>query len=246
MSTSIAKLFQRASHLIDADADAADSVKRRLASAPPPQLERLIANDDLRGFLKAAFRLHADGRIAQADWPGIAHFLMRMRPNAPQPVLHLAKAWPRATESWDTVRDLLRPPRAGAGEPASRTLAGLEALLVHLKQHAQKQSWLSHGFDVELRKMADDQVAIASRRIEVLQLAEKSIGPMNGEQLRDCRRRIAAVLALLPPQAYPCIHDTLSRVSNEANWQLALFGVPRLEAVVLPTAPHKLSAEACP
>lgn len=246
MLSSINRIFQRASALMDADAEAAEGVKRRLACAPPPQMERLVANDDLRGFLKAVFRLHADGRIPDVEWAGITQFLMRVRPDAPRCVRHLVQAWPRATESWDALRDLLRPPRPGTDEPASRACARWQVLLAHLKQHAQRQSWLSHGFDVELHKMADDRVAISARRIEVLQLAEMSVGPMSREQLRECRRRIDAVLALLPPQGYPCIRDTLARVSNEATWQLALFRAPRAGPAPQPLGSSPLNVEACP
>jgi len=46
-------------------------VKRRLAATPLPQAEALVANDDLRGFLKAVFRLHEDGRIPADEWTQI-------------------------------------------------------------------------------------------------------------------------------------------------------------------------------
>lgn len=243
MVASILSLFQSA--FVHADKDPAAGVKRRLAAVPETQAESLIANEDLRGFLKAAFRLQEEGRIPLDEWTGIAHFLMRVRKQAPHAVLHLDRQWPRASDSWATVRDLLRTPRAEAAEPASKTIAKLQALLAHLKRNARKQSWLSHGFDVEFSKMADDRVAIASRRMDVLQLAATRIGPMDGEQLQATRQRIAAVLELLPPDVYPCIRDVLTRISNEANWQLALFRPPK-KVMAQSSGERPLNAAACP
>ena len=39
-------------------------------------------------------------------------------------------------------------------------------------------------------------------------------------------QRIARLQALLPADAYPCIHDVLTRIANEASWQLDLFSRP--------------------
>lgn len=242
MVSSIVSLFQ--SSFVHSGGDPAAGVKRRLAALPQPLAESLVANDDLRGFLKSAFRLQEEGRIPDDEWTGIAHFLMRARRVAPDSVLHVDRQWPRAVESWATVRNLLRTPRFETAEPPRKTVAKLQAMLAFLKQNARKQSWLSHGFDVEFSKMADDRTAIASQRMDVLQLAATRIGPMSHEQLQECRQRIAAVLDLLPPDAYPCIRDALSRVSNEANWQLALFSTPKAKATSSGERP--LSAEACP
>lgn len=227
------------------DKDPAAGVRRRLASTSPPQAEPLVANDDLRGFLKAVFRLHEEGRIPASEWMGIAHFLMRVQRQPPGSVLHLDPQWPRAVDSWATVRDLLRTPRAASGEPPEKTAAKLQALLAYLKRHVRNRSWLSHGFDVEFGRMADDRVAIASRRMEVLQLAGTRIGALDGEQLRTCRRHITSLLELLPSDAYPCIRDVLSRISNEASWQLALFS-PLEAAGRHPPGGQPVSAAACP
>lgn len=243
MVSSFLSLFQ--STFVHAEKDPAAGVRRRLASEPAPQVASLVANEDLRGFLKSVFRLHEEKRIAADHWAGIAHFLMRVKKDAPRSVQHLQRQWPRAVESWATVRDLLRTPRTEGAEPPSKTMAKLQALLAHLKQHARQQSWLSHGFDVEFSKMADDRVAVASRRIEVMQLAATRIGPMSVEQLQDCRERIATVLELLTEDAYPCIRDVLCRISNEANWQLALFS-PSKKALAQPSSGRPLSAAACP
>lgn len=243
MVSSIVSLFH--STFTHTAKDPAAGVKRRLATLPVPQAESLVANDDLRGFLKATFRLHEERRIPEEDWTGIAHFLMRARRQTPRSIVHVEKQWPRAVESWDIARDLLRTPRSEGVEPAPKTIAKLQALLAYLKQHAARQSWLSHGFDVELSQMADDRTAIASRRMEVLQLAAIRIGPMDREQLLACRQHIATLLEDLPPDAYPCIRDALSRVANEASWQMALFCPPE-DAMVHAPDGRPVSAEACP
>ncbi len=243
MVSSIFSIFQSA--FVHTDKDPTAGVRQRLASMPASQAEAIVANDDLRGFLKAVFRLHEEKRIPAEEWAEIAHFLMGVRGQTPRSVLHLNAQWPGAVESWGTVRDLLRTPRAGAMEPASKTVAKLQALLAYLKQNARKQSWLSHGFHVEFNKMSNDRIAIASRRMDVLQLATTSIGPMDREQLQACRQRIAAVMELLPPDDYPCIRDSLSRLFNEANWQLALFRPPKA-GTPPPSGERPLNAEACP
>lgn len=223
MLSNLVSLFQSTFVHAEVDADPAAGAKRRLASLPQEQAEPLVANDDLRGFLKSVFRLHEEARIPDDEWTGIAHFLMRVRKHAPGSVRHLEKQWPQAVASWATVRDLLRTPRFEASELPGKTIAKLRTLLDFLKHRARKQSWLSHGFDVEFHKMADDRAIVAAQRIEVLQLAALRVGPMDSAQLQAARQRIAAMLELLPTQAYPCIRDVLSRVSNEATWQLAMF-----------------------
>lgn len=226
MLTNIFSLFQSTFSIhADAEIDPAAGLKQRLASASALTTQALAANDHLRGFLKAVFRLREEGRVPDGEWLDIAHFLMRARKDAPRSVAHLVAQWPQALESWAVVRDLLRTPRA-SGEPACKTIAKLRALLEHLKQHAQKQSWLSHGFDVEFQKMIDDPAIDAPQRLEVLQIAAQNIGPMSAEQLRECMRSTARVMDLLSQDVYPCIRDVLSRVFNEASWQLDLFSAP--------------------
>jgi hypothetical protein len=210
-------------------------LRQRLASAPPHHIEALAANDDLRGFLRAVIRHHEEGRIADGDWDGIAHFLMGRRVELAPSVRHLGLQWPRARESGSAMHGIFRSDRSGAGEGAEKTIAKFQALWAFLKEHAPGGSWLSHGLQVEFQEMCGDRAIGAPDRLEVLDLVAQQLGPMSSEQLRDCMRRSARFLDMLAQEVYPCIRDLLTRISNEASWQLDLFSTP--PEPFLPAAP---------
>lgn len=116
--------------------------------------------------------------------------------------------------------------RSDADEAPEVIVARLQDLLTYLKEQAQDECWLSHGFKVEFQALCSDPSIGALDRIEVVDVVELKLGPLDGEQLRACVRRIARLQGMLPADAYPCIHDALTRISNEASWQRELFSRP--------------------
>ncbi len=98
------------------------------------------------------------------------------------------------------------------------------------RTHGQGESWLSHGFKVEFQALCRDAAIGPLDRIEVVDLAVLKLGPMDDQQLLACEHRIARLQDLLPEDAYPCIHDALTRIANEASWQRDLFSVPQAPA----------------
>lgn len=226
MLSHIVDLFHSAFVRAEAKADSAAGLKQRLACAPSHQTEPLLANDHLRCFLTAVIRHHEEGRMADSDWTAVALFLMGRREALPVSVAHLAPQWPRARETAGALADLLRPEQEGAHGTPEHTIARLQALLAYLKERAQGESWLSHGFKVEFQDLCRDPILGPLDRIEVVDVVELKLGPLDGEQLRACVQRIARLQGLLPADAYPCIHDALTRISNEASWQLELFSRP--------------------
>lgn len=226
MFSSIFHLFHHVPAHTEADADPAAGLKQRLACAPAHQAERLVANDHLRGFLAAVMRHHDEGRMADSDGTAVVLFLMGRRETLPTSVAHLAAQWPSARGTSSVLAELFGSVREGADGALEKTLARLQALLAHLKERAKGESWLSHGFKVEFQGLCSDPAIGPLDRIEVVDVAELKLGPMAGEQLRACVQRIARLQRLLPEDVYPCIHDVLTRISNEASWQLDLFNPP--------------------
>ncbi|MBU7575371.1 MAG: hypothetical protein KAF64_18575 [Hydrogenophaga sp.] len=208
-------------------ADAGPSTGMKLCStfAPPHPADPLLANDDLRGFLSAVMRQHGEGRIPDGEWRSIARFLTGRGESLPPSVMHLASPWPRACTTGVAVHAFFRADRSRTDDAPEAIIARLQTLLAHLKEHAQAQeeSWLSHGFKVEFQALCHDPSIGPLDRIEVVDMAVLQLGPLGGEQLRDCVHRISRLMGLLSEEAYPCIRDVLSRIANEASWQLDLF-----------------------
>lgn len=199
---------------------------RHRAFEPPQQAGLLVANDDLRGFLSAVMWQHGEGRISDGEWSPIARYLTGRSEVLPPSVAHLASAWPRAGATGVAVHAFFQADRSGTNDAPEAIVGRLRALLAHLKEQAQEESWLSHGFKVEFQALCGDPSIGPLDRIEVLDIAVLQLGPMGSEQLRECVHRIDRVLGLLPSDAYPCIRDVLSRTANEASWQLDLFDLP--------------------
>lgn len=228
------------------EAGPAADLKQRLAAMPPHQAQSLGANEDLRGFLASVMRHHEEARIANGEWIPIAAFLMGGRNPLPPSVVHLAPQWPRAREAASTLIELLRPGQWSTDTPPGHTIARFQVLLAHLKAQARVESWLSHGFKTEFQALCHDPDVGPLDRIEVLDVAVLQLGPMGEEQLRISVDRLARLQRLLSPDAYPCIHDVLSRMANEARWQLDLFNLP--EEPLLPgfeDAPRSQGRGAC-
>lgn len=225
MWSSIFHLFHHAfAHThAQADADPAGGWKQRLLGLPAQQAEVLATNDHLRGFLAAVIRHHEEGRMAAGAWPEIVQFLTGRRAALPPSVAHLGPQWPGARDSSAALAELWRSYRGGVDGTPEDTIARFQAVLAHLKEQARGESWLSHGFKVEFQGLCRDPAVGPLDRIEVVDIAELKLGPMDGEQLRGCVQRIARLQRLLPEAVYPCIHDVLSRIANEASWQLDLF-----------------------
>ena len=226
MFSSIFHLFHHVPAQAESDADPAAGLKQRLACLPPHQAEALVANDHLRGLLASLIRHHEEGRIAADEWSAVAHFLTGCRAALPLSVAHLGPQWPGARETAAVLAELWRPDRGGVDGSSENTIAWFQALLAHVKERAKGESWLSHGFKVEFQDLCRDPAIGPLDRIEVVDIAELKLGPMAGEQLRACVQRIARLQGLLPEDVYPCIHDVLTRISNEASWQLDLFSAP--------------------
>lgn len=226
MLSHIVDLIHSAFVRAEAKADPAGGLNQRLACAPSHQTEPLLANDHLRGFLTAVIRLREEGRMADSEWTAVALFLMGRREALPVSVAHLASQWPRARETSAVLADLLRSGQEGEGEAPEHTMARLQALLAYLKERAEGESWLSHGFKVEFQDLCRDPTLGPLDRIEVVDIVELKLGPLDDEQLRACAQRIARLQGLLPADVYPCIHDVLTRMANEARWQLELFSRP--------------------
>lgn len=226
MWSSIFHLFHQVLAPSEADADPASGLKQSLACLPARASEALAANDHLRGFLIAVVRHHEEGRVAQDEWSAVAHFLTGRQAALPPSVAHLGGQWPGVRDTSAVLAGLWRSDGRGVDESPENTIARFQALLAHLKAQARGESWLSHGFKVEFQAMCEDPAFGPLDRIEVVDLAVLKLGPMDGEQLRACVERIARLQRLLPEEVYPCIHDALTRISNEASWQLDLFGLP--------------------
>jgi hypothetical protein len=207
-------------------ADPGAGLAQRLARAPAHQTGRLVANEHLRGFLIAVMRHHEEGRIPAAEWAEVARFMVGRRDGLPPCVAHLAPQWPRVSETACVLRELLRAPALGAGGSSESLIAQCQALLGFLKKQAKGEPWLAHGVAVEFQAMGSDAAIGALARVEVADMVGLQLGPLDGRQLRDCVGRIARLLSLLPQDAYPCVRDALSRVANEARWQLDLFAMP--------------------
>jgi hypothetical protein len=223
MFSSFISRFHGAFAPTQTDAGAATGVKPHPALAPPPPADTLVANDHLRGFLSALMRQHGEGRIPDGEWPSIARYLTGRSEALPPSVAHLASPWPRARTTGVAVQAFFQAQRSGTDEAPEAIVARLQALLAHLKAQAQDESWLSHGFKVEFQALCSDPSIGPLDRIEVVDIAVLQLGPLGGEQLRDCVHRIDRLLGLLPGDMYPCIRDVLSRIANEASWQLDLF-----------------------
>jgi hypothetical protein len=226
MISSLISRFHGAFAPAQANADAAAGRKPCPAFAPPQQADALVANDHLRGFLSAVMRQQGEGRIPDGEWPAIARYLTGRSDVLPPSVAHLAAPWPRACATGVAMHAFFRAGRSGASDAPEVIVARLQDLLAYLKKQAQDESWLSHGFKVEFQALCSDPSIGSLDRIEVVDLAVLQLGPLGPEQLGDCRHRIARLLGLLPGDVYPCIRDVLSRIANEASWQLALFRLP--------------------
>lgn len=230
MFSSLISRFHGAFTHSQSDAGPSTGMQQHPAFAPSlPADNTLIANDDLRGFLSAVMRQHGEGRIPDGEWRSIARFLTGRGESLPPSVVHLASPWPRACTTGMAVHEFFRADRSGSTDDAPEAIvARLQALLAHLKEHAraQEESWLSHGFKVEFQALCHDPTIGPLDRIEVVDIAVLQLGPLGGGQLRECVHRIARLLALLPEEVYPCIRDVLSRIANEARWQLDLFDLP--------------------
>lgn len=226
MLSLIADLIHGAFVRAEARVDPAAGLSQRLACAPTHQTEALTANDHLRGFLTAVMRHRDEGRIADREWTAVALYLTGRREALPGSVAHLGSQWPRARETSSVLAELLPSEQEEAHGSPESTMARLHALQAYLKERAQGESWLSHGFKVEFQDLCRDPAIGPLDRIEVVDVVELKLGPLDGEQLRDCVQRIARLQALLPADAYPCIHDVLTRIANEASWQLDLFSRP--------------------
>ncbi|WP_382153428.1 hypothetical protein [Hydrogenophaga sp. ANAO-22] len=225
MFSSLISRFHGALAPAQADAGPAARLPPRPAFEPPQQADALVANDQLRGFLSALMRQHGEGRIPDGEWPSIARYLMGRGEALPPSVAHLALPWPRARATGVALHAFFCSERSGVPDAPEAIVARLRALLKHLKAQAQEESWLSHGFRMEFQSLCDDPSIGPLDRIEVVDIAVLQLGPMGGEQLRECVQRIARLQGLLPADAYPCIRDVLSRIANEASWQLDLFGL---------------------
>lgn len=229
MFSSLISRFHGAFTQSQADAGPSTGMRQHPAFAPSlPADNTLIANDDLRGFLSAVMRQHGEGRIPDGEWRSIARFLTGRGESLPPSVAHLASPWPRAGTTGMAVHEFFRADRAGTDDAPEAIVARLRTLLAHLKEQAraQEESWLSHGFKVEFQALCHDPTIGPLDRIEVVDIAVLQLGPLGGEQLRECVHRTARLLGLLPGDVYPCIHDVLSRIANEASWQLDLFDLP--------------------
>lgn len=226
MFSSFISRFHSAFAPTQTHAGVAIGVKPHPAFAPPlPVDNTLIANDDLRGFLCAVMRQHGEGRIPDGEWPSIARYLTGRSEALPPSVAHLASPWPRARATGVAVHAFFRAEGLGADAAPEAIAARLQALLAYLKEQAraQDESWLSHGFKVEFQALCSDPSIGPLDRIELVDIAVVQLGPLGGGQLRECVHRIGRLLGLLPEDAYPCIRDVLSRIANEASWQLDLF-----------------------
>lgn len=223
MFSSLFSFLQNTFSPMEAGADPAPDLRQRLASLPPHQVESLRANEDLRGFLMAVIRHHEEARVADVEWLPIAAFLMGGRGPLPSSVAHLAPQWPRAREAAAVLIELFRPGRWSTDEPTGHTIARFQVLLAHLKAQTQGESWLSHGFKAEFQALCHDPAIDPLDRIGVVDVVVLKLGPMGEEQLRASVDRVARLQGLLSPDAYPCIHDALTRMANEARWQLDLF-----------------------
>jgi len=226
MFSSIVNLFHVAFAPAQADAGPTTGMSPRPVFASSPQADVLIANDDLRGCLGALMRQHGEGRIPGSDWSSIARYLMGRSEALPPSVAHLASAWPRARATGVAVHEFFRVERSGTNDAPETVVARLQALLAYLKEQGRDESWLSHGFKMEFQDLCRDPAIGPLDRVEVVDIAVLKLGPMDEQQLRSCEDRIARLQDLLPQDAYPCIHDALTRISNEASWQRDLFSVP--------------------
>lgn len=211
---------------MEAGVDPAADLRQRLASLPAHLVESLESNEDLRGFLAAVIRHHEEARVADVEWLPIASFLMGGRGPLPTSVAHLAPQWPRVREAASVLIELFRPGRWSTDEPPGHTIARFQVLLAHLKAQTQGESWLSHGFKAEFQALCHDPAIGPLDRIEVVDVVMLKLGPMGAAQLRASVARVARLQDLLLPDVYPCIHDALTRMANEARWQLDLFGQP--------------------